>query len=108
MKVADKATPIGAVLAGLTTLACCMPLGFLGALGLAGFGLWAARYRLVFMALAVVLLAVNFFLVYRGRGSCSTRSKASLIMFWTAMAIVVLVFLFPQLIASLFAIWDYK
>ena len=105
MKVAEKATPVGAVLAALSALACCMPLGFLSVLGLAGFGLWAARYRLLFMSLAVVLLAVNFFLVYRGRGACTTRSKASLILFWTAVGVVVLVFLFPQLIASILAGW---
>src|SRR6266571_4624196 len=36
MKVAERATPVAAVLAALSTMACCLPCGFLGAVGLAG------------------------------------------------------------------------
>src|SRR5260370_24369299 len=103
MRVTEKATPVAAVLAALSVLACCMPLGFLGALGLAGFSLWAAKYRLLFTGLAFLLLIVGFVQVYRGRQACRTRSSASLITFWVAAAFVLLIFLFPQLLPSLFA-----
>lgn len=106
MKVADKATPVAAVVAALSALACCMPLGLLGVAGLAGFGLWAAKYRPWFSAAAFLLLVAGFVQVYRGRGSCKTRSKATVITLWTAFAIVLLIFLFPQLIASLLAGWS--
>ena len=32
MKVAERATPVAAVIAALSTLACCLPFAFLGAL----------------------------------------------------------------------------
>ena len=35
MRVIERTTPLAAVAAALTTLACCLPLSFLGA-GLAG------------------------------------------------------------------------
>jgi hypothetical protein len=107
MKVAERATPAAAVVAALSALACCMPLGFLGALGLAGFGLWAAKYKLLFTGLAFGLLVLGFVQVYRGRQSCRTRSTASVITFWIAVALVLLIFLFPQLIASVLAGWNY-
>jgi hypothetical protein len=108
MEVTEKATPVAAVLAALSALACCMPLGFLGAVGLAGFSLWAAKYRLLFTGLAFLLLIVGFVQVYRGRRACRTRSRASLITFWVAVALVLFIFLFPQLVASVFAGWNYE
>ena len=107
MRVTEKATPVAAVLAALSALVCCMPLGFLGALGLAGFSLWAAKYRLLLTGLAFLLLIVGFVQVYRGRQACRTRSRASLIT-WAAVALVLLIFLFPQLVASVFAGWSYE
>ena len=35
-------------------------------------------------------------------------SRASLITFWVAVALVLLIFLFPQLVASVFAGWTYE
>jgi hypothetical protein len=37
------------------------------------------------------------------RKSCAKRSTATLVLFWTAVVIVILVALFPQLIATLIA-----
>ena len=45
MRVAERATPVAAVVAALSTLACCLPLGFLGAVGLAGLTVWAQSLR---------------------------------------------------------------
>jgi len=36
MRVAERVTPVAAVIAAQSTLACCLPFAFLGALGLAG------------------------------------------------------------------------
>lgn len=107
MKVAERATPVAAVLAALSALACCLPFGFVGALGLAGFALWAAKFRLLFSGLAFLLLIVGFVQNYRGRKSCRT-SKASLVTFWVAVVIVLIIFLFPQMIASLLSGWKYE
>src|SRR5437764_13915123 len=103
MKVAEKATPVAAVLAALSALACCMPLGFLAALGLAGFSLWAAKYRLLFSALAFLLLIAGFVQVYRGRRACKTRSRGTVTTLWIAVVVVLLIFFFPQLVASVLA-----
>jgi len=103
MKVAERATPVAAVIAALSTLACCLPLGFLGAVGLAGLSVWAQSLRGWFLALAITLLVVGFVQLYRGRKQCRKHSPLSTAMLWVATAIVLLVILFPQMIASLLA-----
>ena len=103
MKVAERATPVAAVLAALSTMACCLPFGFLGAFGLAGASvrLQAARPWLLVGGLG--LLVVGFAQVHRGRNQCTKRSPFSIALFWIAAAIVLLIILFPQVIASLVA-----
>ena len=103
MRLAERATPVAAVIAALTTLACCLPLGFLGAVGLAGLSSWAQMFRGWFLAVAVVLLVVGFVQLYRNRNQCKKRSRTSIVLFWIAVAIVLLIILFPQMIASLIA-----
>jgi hypothetical protein len=103
MRVAERATPIAAVIAALSTLACCLPFGFLGAMGLAGLSIWARSYGGWLLALAAALLIVGFVQLYRGRGQCQKRSALSITLFWIAVAVVVLVILFPQVIATLLA-----
>jgi uncharacterized membrane protein YidH (DUF202 family) len=103
MRVAERATPVAAVIAALSTLACCLPLGFLGAVGLAGLSVWAQSFHGWFLGLAVVLLVTGFVQLYRGRKQCKKRSPLSIAMLWVATAIVLVVILFPQMIASLLA-----
>ena len=103
MTVTQKATPLAAVVAALSSLVCCMPLGLLGAGGLSGFALWAGRYRLWFVILAFLLLFAGGFQVYRRQKSCNARSKGSVITFWIAVAFVLFIFLFPQVIANVLA-----
>ncbi len=103
MRVAELATPVAAVIAALSTLACCLPLGFLGAVGLAGLSVWAQSLRGWFLGLAIALLAVGFVQLYRGRSQCKKRSPLSIAILWIAAGIVLLVILFPQIIASLLA-----
>ncbi len=103
MRVAERATPVAAVVAALSTLTCCLPLGFLGAVGLAGLSVWAQSLRRWFLGFAIALLVVGFVQLYRGRKQCSRRSPLSTAMLWVATAIVLLVILFPQMIASLLA-----
>jgi mercuric ion transport protein len=103
MRVAERTTPIAAAVAALTTLACCLPLSFLGVAGLAAIGSWAGPYRPWFLGLAVVLLVVGFVQIYRGRKQCKKRSSFSVALFWTSVVIVLLILFFPQVIASLLA-----
>lgn len=103
MRAAEGATPIAAIIAAISTLACCLPLGFLGAAGLASLGLWMQSFRLWFLAGAVLLLVVGFLQLYRRRGQCQRRNPVSVALFWVATVIVLTTILFPQAIASLIA-----
>lgn len=98
---AKWAAPIAAVLTALATLACCLPLGFLAALGTAGAGLFFAKYRLWFLALSPIFLAIGFWQHYRAK-SCNLRAhRISGILLWIATVAVLSLFLFPQWIAWL-------
>jgi hypothetical protein len=103
MRVADKATPIAAVAAALSSIACCLPFGFLGAAGLAGASVWFQRFHGWLLGLAAVSLVAGFWQLYGARGTCKRRSPISVAMFWCAVVVVVAVILFPQLVASVIA-----
>ncbi len=102
MKVLEKGAPTAAILAALSTLACCVPVGFLGALGFASVSVWVQSLRPWLLGAAVVLLCVGFAQL-NFRKSCVRRSKVRLTLLWIAAVVVVLVLLFPQVIASLIA-----
>ena len=57
---------VGAMLASLLTLGCCLPLPFLGAAGLAGASVILAGARPWLLGISVLLLGAGFFQVYRG------------------------------------------
>ena len=102
MKIAEKGAPAAAIVAALSTLACCLPLGFLGAVGLASISLWARQYSRWLLIASIVFLIVGAVQLYF-RKSCGKRSRTSLVLFWTAVVVVVLMILFPQVLASLIA-----
>lgn len=103
MRVMERTTPVAAVVAALTTLACCLPLSFLGAAGLAGAIGWTGSYRGWFLGLAGALLVIGFVQIYRGRNQCGKRSRVSVALFWISVVTVLLLIFFPQVIASLLA-----
>lgn len=103
MKVLEKGVPAAAVVAALSTLACCVPLGFLGAIGLASMSVWVQPLRPWLLGASVALLCLGFVQLYIRKAACVRRSTASLVLFWIAVAVVVVVILFPQVIASVIA-----
>lgn len=103
MRVAERATPVAAVIAALSTLACCLPFAFVGALGLAGASMRLQAIRPWLLASSAILLGVGFIQLYVCRNQCQRRSTLSIALFWCAVVIVLLVIVFPQLIASLIA-----
>ena len=103
MRVAERATPVAAVIAVLSTLACCLPFTFLGALGLAGASVRLQSLRAWLLVGAVILLGIGFIQLYVRRNQCQKRSHLSITLFWVAAVVVLLVILFPQVIASLIA-----
>ena len=103
MRVVEKGAPAAAIVAALTTLTYCVPLGFLGALGLAGWGVWAQPLRPWLLGSSVVLLCMGFVQLYLRKSQCVRRSALSVILFWGAAAVVILVILFPQVVAGFIA-----
>src|SRR5579864_5006712 len=97
VKAIERAAPTAAILAALSALACCLPFGMVGALGLASIGVWIAPLRPWLLGAAVLLLALGFWQIYRRGNLCNTRrSTASVALFWVAVVVVILVTIFPQ------------
>jgi hypothetical protein len=103
MKVAEKGASAAAIIAALSTLACCLPLGFIGALGLASVSLWARQYSRWLLLASITFLCISSVQLYFRKSCTKKRSTASLVLFWAAVVVVILVALFPQLIATLIA-----
>jgi len=55
------------------------------------------------LAGAGILLVLSFIQLYVRRNQCKKRSPISIALFWCSVVVVLLVILFPQVIASLFA-----
>jgi hypothetical protein len=94
---------LGAMVASLLTLGCCLPLPFLGATGLAGASVFLAGARPWLLGLSVILLGWGFFQVYRGLRCRARQSKTAIALLGLATIVVVLLLLFPQVIASVLA-----
>lgn len=97
--------PVAGAVTALSTLACCMPLGFVAAIGLAGLSSAVAAYQGWLLAGSVVLVGVGAWQLRQGRRACSTRRTSSTIVFCLSTAIVLMVILFPQVIAGFVADW---
>jgi uncharacterized membrane protein len=101
VKVAERAAPAAAILAALSALACCLPFGLVGALGLATVSVWIAPLRPWLLGFSILLLLLGFWQIYRRGNQCNARrSRVSVALFWLAVVVVLLVTVFPQLIAN--------
>jgi len=94
---------VGAMLTSLLTLACCLPLPFLGAAGLAGASVFLAGARPWLLGISVLLLGAGYFQLYRGIRCRTRQNKAAITLLSFATIVVVLLLLFPQVIASVLA-----
>jgi MerC mercury resistance protein len=94
---------LGAMLASLLTLSCCLPLPFLGAAGMVGASVFLASARPWLLGLSVIFLGLGFFQVYRGMRCRARQSKIAIALLGLATVVVVLLLLFPQVIASVLA-----
>ena len=101
MKALERGAPAAAIVAALSALACCLPFGIVGALGLASVSVWVAPLRPWLLGAAVILLGLGFWQIYRRGNQCNARpSRLSVSLFWLAVVVVLLVTVFPQLIAN--------
>jgi hypothetical protein len=105
MKHGEKIAPVAAALTGLATLACCLPMGFAAAAVSASVSTVVAAYQPWFLAASVVLLLFGTVQLRQVQRTCTTRPYSSVIVFCVSAAIVLLVILFPQVIAGMLADW---
>ena len=97
------AASFGAMVSSLLTLGCCLPLPFLGAAGIAGASVFLSAARPWLLGLSVILLGLGFFQVYRGMKCRARQSRIALVLLGLAAVLVVLLLLFPQVLAGLLA-----
>ena len=102
MRMTERATPIVAIIAAFSSLACCLPFTFVGAAGLMGASPRSQAMRPWLLLASAVLLIIGFAQLYF-RKQCRTRSRLSVAIFWIATAVVLLLTLFPQIAASILA-----
>jgi hypothetical protein len=105
MNTGERVAPVAAVVSAVSTLLCCLPLSFVGALGAASLSTAVLQYRGWLIAASVSLLAIGFIQVYRRSPECRRRSRLSLVVLWTSAIAVTVVLLVPQLVATLLADW---
>jgi len=103
MKHSDKIAPAAAVISALSTLAYCFPLGIAAATGAAGLGVLVEPLRPWLIGLSIALLGVGFTQLYRSRGTCQPRSRASVAVFWFSAIVVLATLVFPQALAGVLA-----
>ena len=103
MRVNERLSPVAAAMSALATLACCLPFGIAGAVGALGLSVALEALRPWLIGLAMVLLGVSGFQMYRNGRNCRRRSRLSLLLFALSAVIVLGVVLFPQTLAELMA-----
>jgi hypothetical protein len=101
----EKIAPVAAAATALATLACCLPVGIAAAAATASLAAVVAEHRTWFLLASGALLALGIVQLARARRQCSTRTRGSLAVLGVSATIVVLVALFPQVIAALIAAW---
>ena len=94
---------LGAIISSLLTLGCCLPLPFLGAAGIAGASVFFAASRPWLLGLSIVLVIAGFLQLYRGMHCRVRQSRTAIVLLGLATFVLVLLLLFPQVIASVIA-----
>jgi len=103
MKRSGTVAALAAMMSSLLTLACCLPAGFLAAIGLAGLAVFFSGAQLWLLGASLVFLGLGFWQVHRGM-RCGLRPRRGVVvLLGLAAGVFLLVVLFPQAVASLLA-----
>ena len=105
MNHSEKIAPVAAATTALATLLCCLPLGIAAAAASASLAAVVAAYRGWLLLASAALLVVGIVQLKRVQRQCSTHKRGSLAVLAISATIVVLVALFPQVIAAVIAEW---
>jgi uncharacterized membrane protein YidH (DUF202 family) len=103
MRVTERLAPVAGAMSALATLACCLPLGIAGAVGALGLSVALETLRPWLIGIAVILLSVGLFQLYRGQRRCQRRSPLSLVLFGLSAVVVLAIMIFPLKVAELLA-----
>ena len=99
---------VAAMVSSLATMACCVPLGFAAAIGAAGASPFLLRFRPWFLVLSIALIGLGFWQQRRAK-QCAVKGRLiGQFLLWTAVAIVLVMILFPQQIAGFLADHFYR
>ena len=94
---------LAAIFSSLATVACCLPLGFAGALGVGAASAFFTPFHSWLLGLSVLLLGLGFWQQHRAR-QCATRGRwIGTVLLWAATVVVLGMILFPQQIAGFLA-----
>ena len=105
MDHSEKIAPVAAAATAVATLACCLPVGIAAAAATASLATVVAEYRGWFLFASAVLLGIGVVQLNRAQRRCSTRKRGSVALLAISGTIVVMVALFPQVIAAVVAAW---
>lgn len=108
VKHTERVAPVAAAVAALATLTCCLPVGFAAAAALAGVGAIVAPLRPWLLGAAVLLLIAGVRQFANRQRTCAMNPRGrrtSAAILWISTIVVVLVALFPQLVAGIIADW---
>ena len=103
MKHVEKVAPVAAAAAALATLVCCLPIAFAAAVATTSLAMVVSTFQPWFVAASVLLLGVGLVQLWRMPKSCSGRPTASVLVFAVSALVVMLVLLFPQVLAGVLA-----
>jgi hypothetical protein len=94
---------LGAILASVATLTCCLPLGFAAALGTGAASAFFTSLRPWLLLVSVLLIGLGFWQQRRAKQCALRRRFIASFMLWCAVAVVVGMILFPQQISAVVA-----
>ena len=103
MKHSEKLAPVAALAAALSTVVCCLPLGFAAALGTAGLSMLLGWARPWLLGIAFVFLAIGIYQLFSARRACRRTSRATLALYGICTVALLALTLFPQAVAGFLA-----
>lgn len=105
MKHAENVASVAAAVTALTTLLCCVPVGFAAAVASAGLASVVSSHQRWFIVASLAMLGIGALQTIRLRRACARRPTSSFIVLGVSTIVVLLVVLFPQVLATILADW---
>ena len=97
------AASVAAILSSFATIACCLPIGFVAAVGTGVASAFFTTLRPWLLGLSVALLAFGFWQQRRAK-QCAVKGRwVGSVLLWVAVVVVLGMILFPQQVAGLIA-----